>query len=289
MRSINKRELFIQSWEIYRNNLSAVIGIILSLLAMYIMGGIFEGFFPGETIETIGIKIPLVTPQYIIYKIAFLLLSSGILLGICAQMIKLIRLHTVDGMASIFNYVDKSHIKVGAMLLLQCIFFMIGIIFFALFVGTEDMHINSIVQALVYDCLGIPGYDNLEMFISMVFSDNIKIIGLIVYIFIYAYISLKTSFYPYLIVDKNYGVVNSIRSSFTKTNGFEFELFIIYVLLVFINILGVWGLMTGSIIFLFYFALFSMPFSLIVHSLVYTTYLSDQNHVTQVGDELSEE
>ena len=120
-------------------------------------------------------------------------------------------------------------------------------------------------------------YKNLNSNIEM-FSDNIKIMGLIGYIFIYAYISLKTSFYPYLIVDKNYGVINSIHSSFTKTNGFEFELFIIYVLLVFINILGVWGLMTGSIIFLFYFALFSMPFSLIVHSLVYTTYLSDQNH-----------
>ena len=266
MRSINKRELFIQAWEVAKNNLLTLISMGLFLFILFLIGSIIEGFFLAEEIS--GIKIPVITPQYIIYKIAFLCLSYGIFLGISAQMIQLARSSSIESISNTFNYFHKIPIKVGAMFIVKSAFFVLGMLFIVLFVGTTDININETMKIFIYDFLGIMHFDSsFEKLIELILADNMKIIALIIYIIIMIYLFIKTDFFSFFIIDKNQGIWESVKSSFIKTNGLEFELFIIYMITILITILGVLLFFIGL--------LFAIPFTWLILTLVYTQYLSD--------------
>ena len=92
-------------------------------------------------------------------------------------------------------------------------------------------------------------------------------IGVMGYLIIVTYLSLKTNFFSYFILDKNMGPIEALSESLTRTTGLEFELFIIYAILALINLIG--AILFGLGL------LFTIPYSWLVVSVIYTRYLSD--------------
>ena len=239
MRSINKRELFIQSWDLFKGNTQFLINIgVLIFLVQMLIPNLLDGFFYQMSI------------QYIIYRITYLLLVTGVTLGVTAQMIKLTRLMTIESFSDVFNYYHKILTSITGSVLVALAFGVLAVIFIILFMGVSSLSIESIESMAMGDQVSGP-----------------LMIGFMGYIVIIAYLSLKTNFFTYFIVDKDMGPIDALRESLTRTTGLEFELFTIYSILALLNLIG--ALLFGIGL------LFTIPYSWMVVSVIYTRYLSD--------------
>ena len=239
MRSINKRELFIQSWDLFKGNTQFLINIgVLIFLVQMLIPNLLEGFFHQMSI------------QYILYRITYLLLVTGVTLGVTAQMIKITRLMTIESLSDVFNYYHKIIASITGSVLVALAFGVLAVIFIILFMGVSSLSIESIESIAMGDEVSGP-----------------LMIGFMGYIVIIAYLSLKTNFFTYFIVDKDMGPINALRESLTRTTGLEFELFTIYSILALLNLIG--ALLFGIGL------LFTIPYSWMVVSVIYTRYLSD--------------
>jgi len=239
MRSINKRELFIQSWDLFKGNAQFLINIgVLIFLVQMLIPNLLDGFFYQMSI------------QYIIYRITYLLLVTGVTLGVTAQMIKLTRLMTIESFSDVFNYYHKILTSITGSVLVALAFGVLAVIFIILFMGVSSLSIESIESMAMGDQVSGP-----------------LMIGFMGYIVIIAYLSLKTNFFTYFIVDKDMGPIDALRESLTRTTGLEFELFTIYSILALLNLIG--ALLFGIGL------LFTIPYSWMVVSVIYTRYLSD--------------
>lgn len=239
MRSINKRELFIQSWDLFKGNAQFLINIgVLIFLVQMLIPNLLDGFFNQMSI------------QYILYRITYLLLVTGVTLGVTAQMIKVTRLMTIESFSDVLNYYHKILTSITGSVLVALAFGVLAVIFIILFMGVSSLSIESIE--------------------SMAKGDEVSgplMIGFMGYIVIIAYLSLKTNFFTYFIVDKDMGSIDALRESLTRTTGLEFELFTIYSILALLNLIG--ALLFGIGL------LFTIPYSWMVISIIYTRYLSD--------------
>ena len=239
MRSINKRELFIQSWDLFKGNAQFLINIgVLIFLVQMLIPNLLDGFFNQMSI------------QYILYRITYLLLVTGVTLGVTAQMIKITRLMTIESFSDVLNYYHKILTSITGSVLVALAFGVLAVIFIILFMGVSSLSIESIE--------------------SMAKGDEVSgplMIGFMGYIVIIAYLSLKTNFFTYFIVDKDMGPIEALRESLTRTTGLEFELFTIYSILALLNLIG--ALLFGIGL------LFTIPYSWMVVSVIYTRYLSD--------------
>tara|TARA_X000001036_G_scaffold89836_1_gene82181 strand:- start:4912 stop:5631 length:720 start_codon:yes stop_codon:yes gene_type:complete len=239
MRSINKRELFIQSWDLFKGNAQFLINIgVLIFLVQMLIPNLLDGFFNQMSI------------QYILYRITYLLLVTGVTLGVTAQMIKVTRLMTIESFSDVLNYYHKILTSITGSVLVALAFGVLAVIFIILFMGVSSLSIESIE--------------------SMAKGDEVSgplMIGFMGYIVIIAYLSLKTNFFTYFIVDKDMGPIDALRESLTRTTGLEFELFTIYSILALLNLIG--ALLFGIGL------LFTIPYSWMVVSVIYTRYLSD--------------
>jgi hypothetical protein len=239
MRSINKRELFIQSWDLFKGNAQFLINIgVLIFLVQMLIPNLLDGFFYQMSI------------QYIIYRITYLLLVTGVTLGVTAQMIKVTRLMTIESFSDVFNYYHKILTSITGSVLVALAFGVLAVIFIILFMGVSSLSIESIESMAMGDQVSGP-----------------LMIGFMGYIVIIAYLSLKTNFFTYFIVDKDMGPIDALRESLTRTTGLEFELFTIYSILALLNLIG--ALLFGIGL------LFTIPYSWMVVSVIYTRYLSD--------------
>ena len=239
MRSINKRELFIQSWDLFKGNAQFLINIgVLIFLVQMLIPNLLDGFFNQMNI------------QYIIYRITYLLLVTGVTLGVTAQMIKVTRLMTIESFSDVFNYYHKILTSITGSVLVALAFGVLAVIFIILFMGVSSLSIESIESMAMGDQVSGP-----------------LMIGFMGYIVIIAYLSLKTNFFTYFIVDKDMGPIDALRESLTRTTGLEFELFTIYSILALLNLIG--ALLFGIGL------LFTIPYSWMVVSVIYTRYLSD--------------
>ena len=239
MRSINKRELFIQSWDLFKGNTQFLINIgVLIFLVQMLIPNLLDGFFHQMSI------------QYILYRITYLLLVTGVTLGVTAQMIKVTRLMTIESFSDVFNYYHKIISSITGSVLVALAFGVLAVIFIILFMGVSSLSIESIESMAMGDQVSGP-----------------LMIGFMGYIVIIAYLSLKTNFFTYFIVDKDMGPIDALRESLTRTTGLEFELFTIYSILALLNLIG--ALLFGIGL------LFTIPYSWMVVSVIYTRYLSD--------------
>ena len=239
MRSINKRELFIQSWDLFKGNTQFLINIgVLIFLVQMLIPNLLEGFFHQMSI------------QYILYRITYLLLVTGVTLGVTAQMIKITRLMTIESLSDVFNYYHKIIASITGSVLVALAFGVLAVLFIILFMGVSSLSIESIESIAMGDEVSGP-----------------LMIGFMGYIVIIAYLSLKTNFFTYFIVDKDMGPIDALRESLTRTTGLEFELFTIYSILALLNLIG--ALLFGIGL------LFTIPYSWMVVSVIYTRYLSD--------------
>ena len=239
MRSINKRELFIQSWDLFKGNAQFLINIgVLVFLVQMLIPNLLDSLFNQTSI------------QYILYRITYLLIVTGITLGVTAQLIKVTRLMTVESFADVFNYFHKIIASIMGSILVALAFGVLAVIFIVLFMGVSSLSIESIENIAAGDEVSGP-----------------LMIGFMGYVIIIAYLSLKTNFFTYFIVDKDMGPIDALRESLTRTTGLEFELFTIYAILALLNLIG--ALLFGIGL------LFTIPFSWLVVSIIYTRYLSD--------------
>ena len=239
MRSINKRELFIQSWDLFKGNAQFLINIgVLVFLVQMLIPNLLDSLFNQTSI------------QYILYRITYLLIVTGITLGVTAQLIKVTRLMTVESFADVFNYFHKIIASIMGSILVALAFGVLAVIFIVLFMGVSSLSVESIESIAAGDEVSGP-----------------LMIGFMGYVIIIAYLSLKTNFFTYFIVDKDMGPIDALRESLTRTTGLEFELFTIYALLALLNLIG--ALLFGIGL------LFTIPFSWLVVSIIYTRYLSD--------------
>ena len=126
----------------------------------------------------------------------------------------------------------------------------LGVIFIVLFMGISSLNLESLELIMKGEEISGP-----------------LSIGVMGYLIIVTYLSLKTNFFSYFILDKNMGPVEALSESLTRTTGLEFELFIIYAMLALINLVG--ALLFGLGL------LFTIPYSWLVVSVIYTRYLSD--------------
>ena len=239
MRSINKRELFIQSWDLFKGNAQFLINIgVLVFLVQMLIPNLLDSLFNQTSI------------QYILYRITYLLIVTGITLGVTAQLIKVTRLMTVESFADVFNYFHKIIASIMGSILVALAFGVLAVIFIVLFMGVSSLSLESIENIAAGDEVSGP-----------------LMIGFMGYVIIIAYLSLKTNFFTYFIVDKDMGPIDALRESLTRTTGLEFELFTIYAILALLNLIG--ALLFGIGL------LFTIPFSWLVVSIIYTRYLSD--------------
>ena len=239
MRSINKRELFIQSWDLFKGNAQFLINIgVLVFLVQMLIPNLLDSLFNQTSI------------QYILYRITYLLIVTGITLGVTAQLIKVTRLMTVESFADVFNYFHKIIASIMGSILVALAFGVLAVIFIVLFMGVSSLSLESIENLAAGDEVSGP-----------------LMIGFMGYVIIIAYLSLKTNFFTYFIVDKDMGPIDALSESLTRTTGLEFELFTIYAILALLNLIG--ALLFGIGL------LFTIPFSWLVVSIIYTRYLSD--------------
>ncbi len=239
MRSINKRELFIQSWELFKGNLQFLINVgVLIFLVQMLVPNLLDSLFN---------EINL---QYILYRFAYLLIVTGITLGVTVQLIKITRLGVIENFSDIFNYFHKIIVSLMGSLLVGLALGFLGIIFIVLFMGISSLNLESLELIMKGEEISGP-----------------LSIGVMGYLIIVTYLSLKTNFFSYFILDKDMGPVEALSESLTRTTGLEFELFIIYAILALINLIG--ALLFGLGL------LFTIPYSWLVVSVIYTRYLSD--------------
>ena len=93
MRSINKRELFLQSWELFKSNFQFLINVgVLVFLVQMLIPNLLDAMFAEINV------------QYILYRFAYLLIVTGITLGVTVQLIKITRLMVIESFSDIFNY-----------------------------------------------------------------------------------------------------------------------------------------------------------------------------------------
>lgn len=85
--------------------------------------------------------------------------------------------------------------------------------------------------------------------------------GLILLIIPGIYFALRFQFYSYVLIDKDTGVVDSLRRSWRITEGNVFNLFLFMLLLILLNILGAIALLVGLLI--------TIPVSFVAVTLLY--------------------
>ena len=247
MQSISKRELFIQAFDIYKLNARFLFDIGLLMFAIQIiLPNIITNLLGGNSFV------------YIIYQIIYTILSTGISLGIILQMIKLVRCGEPEAISNIFNHFHKVPSNLlGSFIIISGIICMISL-FLMMTNGLE-----------IYEKIIDHTSNGLDLNWEIILGSNPSIIIILVLILMVVstvYLSIKTHFFIYFIIDKDVGAIEALKRSFMATNGLEAELFIIWALLGSINLIGTMLYMIGL--------LFTLPFTIMVISLIYHKYLS---------------
>ena len=145
MRSINKRELFIQSWDLFKGNAQFLINIgVLVFVVQMLIPNLLDGFFNQMSI------------QYILYRLTYLLIVTGITLGVTAQLIKVTRLMTIESFSDIFNYYHKIMISIMGSVLVALAFGVLAVIFIILFMGVSSLSVTSMENIIASDEISGP-------------------------------------------------------------------------------------------------------------------------------------
>lgn len=74
------------------------------------------------------------------------------------------------------------------------------------------------------------------------------LVGLVLLIIPGIYLAIKLQFYSFLIVDKNAGVMDSLKKSWTLTQGAALDLFLFTLAIIILNILGAIVLLVGLLV-----------------------------------------
>ena len=241
MQTVSKRELFIRSWELYKKHVQFLfnIGILLFAVQHFIpvlMGAIF---------------VPYNTP-YFLFHFAYLFVTTGVSLGVMVQLLRIIREQDINDFSHIFRYFHKVFASISGSFIITFSFVFIGLLIMSV------SNIQSEIDIYTF---------NLEEIIAYIMQSNMIYVA-IIYGILVTYLSIKTHFFVYYIIDKNHGPITALKNSFQATNGYEADLFIVWVVILSINFIGI--LMYGIGL------LFTLPYTLLTLSAFYNAYLENQ-------------
>ena len=86
--------------------------------------------------------------QYVLYRLAYLLIVTGVTLGVTVQLLKITRLMPVESFSGIFNYYHKVIASLLGSLLVGLVLATLGIVFIVLFMGISSLNLESL-QAII--------------------------------------------------------------------------------------------------------------------------------------------
>lgn len=76
----------------------------------------------------------------------------------------------------------------------------------------------------------------------------IVFVGLILLIVPGIWLGIRLQFFSYLIIDKNMGPIEALKSSFEMTKGYAFDLFLLGIVAIILNILGALAVLLGLLV-----------------------------------------
>jgi len=167
----------------------------------------------------------------------------------------------VFGTSFLFDYLSDYARKES--FLISFLLSIIGVAFsiiFSLGLIKISLEICDGEEAKIFDL-----FSQYRLFFRYLFASILKSIitlfGFILLIIPGIILSIRLGFFDYLIVDKNSKIIESLKKSWEITKGNTWNLFLLYLLLVLINLLGFFALIVG----LFW----SIPTTMIAEAFVY--------------------
>ncbi|MCK8825939.1 hypothetical protein [Fuchsiella alkaliacetigena] len=170
---------------------------------------------------------------------------------------------------------DLTKENLGFFIILSIIYF--AVLYIPLFIAGAVMEVNyslgivlqvidyilDIIVYLGFIKIAFKFYDDEEVSYGDLFSQShlfFKFIGgMILYVLISGIgfilliipgviLAIKLFFFDYFIIDKDYGVIESLKESYALTKGVKFNLFLFFLMLTGINILGLLFLLVGLLV-----------------------------------------
>ena len=239
MISISKRELFIKSWELFKNNAQFFFNIGILLFTIQHMIPIMIGLF----------FVPYSIP-YFMFHLVYLLVTTGVSLWVMMQILNVLRSQPTDSFKNLFRYFPLVFRAIGGSFIITFTLVMIGMVIFTIF--ADQMNVNFETATL-------------EVIIGAITSSTMLSLIALGYFMGASYLWIKSYFFIYYIIDKDMGALSSIKYSLHATAGYEADLFILWVATVVMNFAGILLYGVGL--------MFTLPYTLIVLSMFYTHYL----------------
>ena len=187
MISISKRELFIKSWELFKNNAQFFFNIGILLFTIQHIIPIVIGLF----------FIPYSIP-YFMFHLLYLLVTTGVSLWVMMQILNVLRSQPADSFKNVFRYFPLVFRAIGGSFIITFSLVMIGMVIFTIF--ADQMNINFETATL-------------EVIIRAITSSTMLSIIALGYFMGASYLWIKSYFFIYYIIDKDMGTLASIKYS----------------------------------------------------------------------------
>ncbi len=242
MKFVSKRELFIECWNLFKQHSKFLINIGILLFT-------FQHVLP----ILIGSMISEYSPMYFFFHFSFLGITTTISIWVIVQMLKIIRDDSTDSLMNVFRYYPKVIRAISGSLIITLAIIMMGvflIIILSYALGIELDTVNS---------------DQIGKSIS---SSSILSMIILIYLVVSSYLWVKAYFFIYYIIDRDMKVIESIKTSLIATNGYEADLFIIWISTVALNFLGIILYGLGLI--------FTLPFAMLILTSFYNQFLCSE-------------
>jgi len=110
------------------------------------------------------------------------------------------------------------------------------------------------------------GSSLINYILASIISGTIIVIGIVLFVIPGIVFALRLQFAKYLVIDKEMGPVDAIQKSWNITKGITWNLFLLTLLLILINILGFIALLVGLFI--------TVPLTMVANAFVYRRLLS---------------
>lgn len=233
------QEVIKKSWELFIKNMLLLMGMFGMIFLLSVIMGLLSPNFSDES-----------SIQFFLFRIAANLFSMGLTLGSIKIVLDVIG-GTDTKIENLFNSFQLLFPYVVGYLL-----FSFGI--FVLFVPFSKFIIAN-----------GSGFKIIETFISgdiealiELLSYNINIKFLFLYFLPCFYMWIKIQFFPYYIVSKELGPIDSLKKSYKITEGKSMDLILFLMLLMMINLIGLIPFGLGLAI--------TIPFSLLATGVMFT-------------------
>ena len=229
-------DIFARSWEIYKAQLGMCVGAFVILIAINMGIGFGSQIIQTAVLQALGQGAAFLA-ALLGLQIASMLLQMWLNAGLLLFMVNVAR-GREPAIGQVFGG--------GPFLLRYCVA--------AILVGGGVFSIVAILAVPVAATYGLAGTDSPALPIVAVLCGILALAALIWY-------SIKMSLYAYLIVDRDAGMIDSIRLSFELTKGNELLIFLVGLVSIPIGMVGFLACIVGIV--------FTIPFTMLLFAMTY--------------------